>query len=77
MIWGCYGPPVNPGSDSPGYIGEVFAESTLLLYVVKICMSDHPLKNAARHFYLLEPVCCKKQQKKVPDQLLVCGIGDL
>ena len=24
-----------------------------------------------------EPVCCKKQQKKVPDQLLVCGIGDL
>ena len=24
----------------------------------------------------LEPVCCKKQQKKVPDQLLVCGIGD-
>ena len=25
----------------------------------------------------LEPVCCKKQQKKVPDQLLVCGIGDL
>ena len=26
---------------------------------------------------LLEPVCCKKQQKKVPDQLLVCGIGDL
>ena len=26
---------------------------------------------------LLEPVCCKKQQKKVPDQLMVCGIGDL
>ena len=25
----------------------------------------------------LEPVCCKKQQKKVPDQLQVCGIGDL
>ena len=25
----------------------------------------------------LEPVCCKKQQKKVPDQLLVCRIGDL
>ena len=25
----------------------------------------------------LEPVCCKKQQKKIPDQLLVCGIGDL
>ena len=25
----------------------------------------------------LEPVCCKKQQKKVPDQLLVCGKGDL
>ena len=24
---------------------------------------------------LLEPVCCKKQQKKVPDKLLVCGIG--
>ena len=25
----------------------------------------------------VEPVCCKKQQKKVPDQLLVCRIGDL
>ena len=24
-----------------------------------------------------EPVCCKEQQKKVPDQLLVCAIGDL
>jgi hypothetical protein len=46
-------PVLTPDSDSAGYIGEVFAESTLLLYVVKICMSDHPLKNAARHFYLL------------------------
>ena len=26
---------------------------------------------------LLEPVCCKKQEKKVPDQLPVCRIGDL
>ena len=26
---------------------------------------------------MVEPVCCKKQQKKVPDQLLFCGIGDL
>ena len=26
---------------------------------------------------VLEPVCCKKRQKKVPDQFLVCGIGDL
>ena len=25
----------------------------------------------------LEPVCFKKQQNKVPDQSLVCGIGDL
>ena len=24
----------------------------------------------------LEPVCSKKQQKKVPDQLLVCGVRD-
>ena len=23
----------------------------------------------------LEPVCCKKRQKIVPDQLLVCGVG--
>ena len=28
------------------------------------------------HNYL-EPVCCKKQQKKVPGQLLVCGIGEV
>ena len=26
---------------------------------------------------ILEPVCCKKRQKKVPDQLLVCRIGGL
>ena len=26
---------------------------------------------------LLEPVCCKKRQKIVPYQLLVCGVGDL
>ena len=25
----------------------------------------------------LAPVCCKKRQKIVPDQLLVCGVGDL
>ena len=25
----------------------------------------------------LVPVCCKKQQKKVPDRFLVCVIGDL
>ena len=26
---------------------------------------------------LLKPVCCKKKQQKVPDQLLISGIGDL
>ena len=26
---------------------------------------------------LLEPVCSKKRQKIVPDQLLVCRVGDL
>ena len=25
----------------------------------------------------LEPVCCKKGQKIVPDQLLVFGVGEL
>ena len=30
-----------------------------------------------RELTFLEPVCCKKKQKKVPDQLLVSGIGDL
>ena len=30
-----------------------------------------------REFQKLEPVCCKKRQKIVPDQLLVCGVGDL
>ena len=33
-----------------------------------ICFSDSKL---------VEPVSCKKQQKKVPNQLLVCGTGDL
>ena len=31
----------------------------------------------ATYIQYLKPICCKKQQKKVPDQLLVCGIGDL
>ena len=30
---------------------------------------------AGHSIYILEPVCCKKLQKKVPAQLLVCGIG--
>ena len=40
-------------------------------YVVIVCTVQ------VKYLPTLEPVCCKKQQKKVPDQLLVCGIGDL
>ena len=32
---------------------------------------------AVRYNFFFELVCCKKQQKKVSDQLLVCGIADL
>ena len=40
--------------------------------------SNHPwILKEVSNMYILEPVCCKKQQKKVPDQLLVCGIEDL
>ena len=38
-----------------------------------VCMEIGNKLQAAK----LEPVCCKKQQKKVPDQLLVYRIGDL
>ena len=33
------------------------------------------MNDKAAHKYL-EPVCCKKWQKIVPDELLVCGVGD-
>ena len=41
--------------------------------------SNHPwiLKEVSNMYIVLEPVCCKKQQKKVPDQFLVCGKADL
>jgi hypothetical protein len=38
-------------------------------------MIFNPVSNSSHH--PLEPVCCKKQQKKVPNQLLVFGIEDL
>ena len=49
------------------------------------CVYQHILKIVFQFFYisillidyLLEPVFCKKQQKEVPDRLLVCRIGDL
>ena len=34
-------------------------------------------RNLSRTIRYLEPVCCKKHTKKVPDQLLVCEVGDL
>ena len=41
------------------------------------CKTCHCMAECYCLLSILEPVCCKKQQKKVPDQLLVCGIGDL
>ena len=41
------------------------------------CDLSHVTNTVTIHHRTLEPVCCKKQQKKVLDQLLVCGIGDL
>ena len=40
-----------------------------------VCFQDSALFNGWATS--LEPVCCKKRQKIVPDQLLVCGVGDL
>ena len=72
-------------------VHELFCPKHLLIFVLiepffdkylVVCIlynSTYYLDCQKRHFnlYLIEPVCCKKQQKKVPDQLLVCGIGDL
>ena len=35
------------------------------------------VKSSMELWAALELVCCKKRQKIVPDQLLVCGLGDL
>ena len=54
---------------------NVFEQLTLILKTPPL-RSHYPLVQTLVSL-LLEPVCCKKQPKKVPDQLLVCGIGDL
>ena len=49
--------------------------------IIKINIKSPELKETniseLEPILILESVCCKKQQKKVHDQLLVCGIGDL
>ena len=66
-------------------VHELFCPKHLLIFVLiepffdkylVVCIlynSTYYLDCQKRHFnlYLIEPVCCKKQQKKVPDQLLV------
>ena len=69
-----------------------FCESAKIEFFAKISKSVHKLHNNSfwqdfiqlfQNFQneslklLLELVCCKKQLQIVPDQLLVCGIGDL
>ena len=45
-----------------------------VLYDIRNVRKGRELLEMSLH---LEPVCCKKQQNKVPDQLLVYGIVDL
>ena len=66
-----------------------FSETSLRKHVVLIFKDTESIRSRfarfhERYFHMallsnksLEPVCCKKQQKKVPDQLLVRGIRDL
>ena len=42
---------------------------------LQLSFTSLPHHKVSRDVFRLEPVCCKKQQKKVPDQLLLCGIG--
>ena len=41
--------------------------------VKKVCAKSDSFYHSG---HCLEPICCKKLQKKVPDQLLVWGVGD-
>ena len=72
-----------PGQDVPGNLQDLMSSqgSVLLLKKCGIMLQHLCLDNFSmmqfRQTSWLKPVCCKKQQKKVPDQLLVCGIGDL
>ena len=64
----------------------MWANRCSIIYVFSVLEVSLPIKNTGRfaNFYVvthllsyLEPVCCKKHQKIVPDQLLVCRVGDL
>ena len=48
-----------------------------LLEWVEDAKYKKPVSEPGRSCVFLEAVCCKKQQKKVPEQLLACRIGDL
>ena len=62
-----------PASKQPR---DYFSLLNLCVVVILCTYSSHVFTNFL-YFYRLEPVCCKKQQKNVPGQLLVWGIGDL
>ena len=47
------------------------------MFINSDTLTDAKLNNTSLYVLFVEQVCCKKQQKKVPDQLLVCGTGDL
>ena len=55
-----------------------FALPQVEISILKFFISTVVCKEVHKNSFLdLEPVCCKKRQKIVPDQLLVCGVGDL
>ena len=51
--------------------------NTLQMFTVRNVNQNRRKSLLLKKQKILEPVCCNKQQKKVPGQLLVCGIGNL
>ena len=56
---------------------SVFHSKVILLKGIENCSAAWCKGLRASLTTSLEPVCCKKRQEIVPDQLLVWGVGDL
>ena len=67
-------------NDFPSYKNNApvcYQDCSIPLWYVKVCSKVAKSKIHMWQKEKLEPVCCKKWPQKVPDQLLVCGIGEL
>ena len=71
---------VNCGIFAPEYAraAKILANEGSPIVLAKVdCTVETSLAKKYGIKSFLEPVCCKKRQKIVPDQLLFWGVGDL